>query len=158
MAKTNINYNKKKGITIPLVLCIILVIVCYLISLSWAMSISRDRYENTLNNQKAYYMARSAMEQIELKLVTMHQYCYESISNLENAPDDEKNFLFSVFIKDILKPLDKNITDEKLEYLVNEFKIFSVNKETSTLTFEVKVTGKCGGYESSIKRLITISL
>ena len=108
MAKTNINYNKKKGITIPLVLCIILVIVCYLISLSWAMSISRDRYENTLNNQKAYYMARSAMEQIELKLVTMHKYCYESISNLENAPDDEKNFLFSVFIKDILKPLDKN--------------------------------------------------
>lgn len=158
MAITIINYNNKKGLTIPLVLCIILIIVCYIISLSWVMSISRDRFENTINNQKAYYMARSAMEHIELKLRTMHHYCYESITNLENAPDNEKDFLFSVFIKDILKPLDKIITDEKLEYNVNEFKIFSFNKESSTLTFEIKVTGKYGGYESSVKRLISIGL
>ena len=153
-----INCKNRKGIIVPIVLCIILIVFAYIISLSWAMSSSRSRYENTLNSRKAYFMARSAMEHIELKIKTMQRYCYEAILNLEQASDEEREFIYSIFVKDILTPLDNNISKEPLEYHINEFKIVSKDDvESSSFTFEIKVTGKYGGYESSIKRLIRVS-
>ncbi len=149
--------NNNKGWVIPSILCVLLLIICHIFFSFWSMSVSRSRYENTLNSRKAYFMARSAVEHIELKIKTMQHFCYESILNLEKAPDDEKNFLFSVFMKDILVPFDNQISKEKLEYYIKELKILPNEKDTSSLTFEIKVTGVCGGYESSIRRLIKVS-
>ena len=153
-------YNKKNGFVFSVVIIIIglLFVFYFIVSQSWSMSISRSRYENALNNAKAYYMARSGMEQIILKLDTMKKYCHEAILNLEKAPVNERNYLFSVFMDDInVPPHDDFKKNEKLEYSVNEFNIFYKDTENSTLTFEIKVTGKYSGFESSIKRLICIS-
>ena len=153
-------FNKKKGFVLSVIIIIIglLFVIYFIVSRSWSMSLSRSRYENSLYNSKAYYMARSGMEQIILKLDTIKKYCPEAILNLEQAPVSERNYLFSVMMEDIIiPPHDDYKKNEKLEYSVNEFKIFHINTETSTLTFEIKVKGKYSGFESSIKRLISIS-
>lgn len=153
-------YNNKNGFVLSVIIIIIglLFVIYFIVSQSWAMSLSRTRYENTLYNAKAYYMARSGMEQIILKLDTMKKYCHEAILNLEKAPVSERNYLFSVFMEDIIiPPHDDYKKNEKLEYSVNEFNIFYIDTKNSTLTFEIKVTGKYSGFESSIKRLISIS-
>ena len=151
-------YNKKKGMAIPIVLCVILCFGCYVASLSWSMSNSRSRYEKTFNNRRAYFMARSGMEHMMLKLKTMQRHCSESMLTLENAPSESKSLVYSVFTGDIIIPPDNDYKrNEKNEYRVTDFKVESVDLESSSLTLQIEVLGKCGGYTNSIKRLIRIS-
>lgn len=150
-------YKNKKGIAIPIVLGVILCLGCYIASLSWSMINSRNRYEKTYNNRKAYFMARSGLDHLLFKLKTMQRHCYESMLTLESAPEEEKQLLYSVFSEDILVPPDNNYTGEKYEYRVKSFKIKSVDLDSSTLTLELKVTGKYSGYQNSIERLVKIS-
>lgn len=150
-------YKRKNGMAIPIVLGIILCFGCYIASLSWSMTNSRNRFERTYNNRKAYFMARSGMDHMLFKLKTMQRHCYESMLTLENAPEEEKNLLYSVFAEDIMIPPDNDFTGERHEYRVNDFKIKTVDLDSSSLTLELKVTGKYGGYQNSIGRLVRIS-
>ena len=151
-------YKNKNGMAIPIVLCVILCFGCYVASLSWSMSNSRSRFEKTFSNRKAYFMARSGMEHMMLKLKTMQRHCSESMLTLENVPDEAKSLVYSVFTGDIIIPPENNYKHkEKNEYRVNNFQIESVDLETSTITLQIEVIGKSGGYSNSIKRLIRIS-
>ena len=159
IADKHMKDNNKKGMAIPIVLCVILCFGCYVASLSWSMSNSRARYEKTLNNRKAYFMARSGIEHMFLKIKTMQRHCYESMLTLERVPDDEKTIIYSVFTEDVIIPPDKkiNYNGEKFDYKINNFKICNVDLESSSLTIELESLGVCGGYKNSIKRLIKIS-
>ncbi len=150
--------SNRKGLIIPTVICVLLCVIYYIVSFSYSMSMSasRTRYQNSLCGIKAYYMARSGMEHIILKINTMKQYCYDAILNLEKAPDKEKKYLYSVFIEDVLMPPHDNYKNEKLEYSIKKFNILSIDIENSTLTFEIEVNGKYCGYESSVKRIICL--
>ena len=151
-------HNKKNGIAIPIVLCVIVCFGCYIVSLSWSMANSRNRYEKTLNNRKAYFMARSCLEHMMLKIKTMQRHCPDSMLSLENAPTEEKSLLNSVFTGDIIIPPDKDYKkNNKYDYRVTDFKIESVDKNNSSLILQIGVTGKYGGYSNNIKRLVRIS-
>lgn len=149
--------QNRKGIAIPIVLVVVLCFGCYIVSLSWSMSNARSRYQQTLNNRRAYFMARSGMEHIMLKLKTMQRHCCDSMMSLENAPEEDKDLLYKVFTEDVLIPPDNHYTGEKFEYRVNDFGIESVDLEACMLTLRLEVLGKYGSYQNSIKRLIRIS-
>lgn len=151
-------HNNKNGRAIPIILCVIVFLGCYIVSLSWSMADSRNRYEKTLNNRKAYFMARSGIEHLMLKIKTLHRYCPDTMLALEKAPEEEKNILSSVFIGDIIIPPDNNYKKlDKYEYRINNFKIESVDSENSSLDLQIESTGKFGGYSDNIKRLVRIS-
>jgi hypothetical protein len=122
------------------------------------MANSRNRYEKTLNNRKAYFMARSGIEHLMLKIKTLQRHCPDSMLALENAPEEEKTLLKNVFIGDIIIPPDNDFKiNDKYEYRVNDFKVESVDLENSSLVLQIEVVGKCGGYSDNIKRLVRIS-
>ena len=150
--------NNKNGMAIPIVLCVIVCFGCYIVSLSWSMANSRNRYEKTLNNRKAYFMARSGIEHLMLKIKTMQRHCPDTMLALEKAPEEEKNILNTVFTGDIIIPADNDYKKlDKYEYRINEFKIESVDMENSSLVLHIESIGKCGGYTDNIKRLVRIS-
>ncbi len=155
-------HNTKKGIAIPIVLAVVLMFGCYVVSLSLSMSNSISRYEKTLNNRKAYFMARSGIEHMMLKIKTMQRHCSDSILTMEKAiledvAESEKQYLFSVFKEDIKIPPDNDLTSDKCEYYIDKFKIESVDLESSSLTLEIEAIGKYFGSKNSIKRLVRIS-
>ncbi|MBQ2592107.1 MAG: hypothetical protein II567_02345 [Candidatus Riflebacteria bacterium] len=150
--------NNKKGMALAIVLCVIVCLGCYIVSLSWSMANSRNRYEKTLNNRKAYFMARSGIEHLMLKIKTMQRHCPDTMLALEKAPEEEKNLLNSVFTGDVIIPPNKDFRkNDKYEYRINEFKIESVDLENSSLVLEMESVGKYGGYSDNIKRLVRIS-
>lgn len=149
--------QNRKGIAIPIVLAVVLCFGCYVASLSWQMSNARSRYQRILNDRRAYFMARSGMEHLMLKLKTMQRHCCDSMMALENASDEDKDLLYKVFTEDVLIPPDNSYTGEKYEYRVDKFNIESVDVEACRLTLDIEVVGKCGGYKNSIKRLSYIS-
>ena len=150
--------NEKKGMALPIVLCVIVCLGCYVISLSWSMANSRNRYDKTFKNKKAYFMARSAMEHMMLKIKTLQRHCSESMLTLENVPEDEKKIVYSIFTGDIVIPPDNDYkNNDRYEYRINDFNIKSVDLEKSALIVEIETIGKFGGYSNSIKRLIRIS-
>ncbi len=153
-----LSVENRKGIALPIVLVVILCLGGYVTSLAWSMSNARSRYHQTLNNRKAYFMARSGMEHIMLKLKVMQRRCCDAMIALEETTDEnDKKLLNNVFIEDILIPPDNNYTGEKYEYRVNDFGIESVDLDASKLTLRLEVTGKSGGNKNSIKRLVRIS-
>lgn len=150
--------NNKNGMALPIVLCVIVCFGCYVVSLSWSMANSRNRYEKTLNNRKAYFMARSAIEHLMLKIKTLQRHCPDSMLALENAPEEERNLLNTVFTGDIIIPPDNDFNiNGKYDYRVNDIKIETVDLENSSLILQIEVVGKYGGYSDNIKRLVRIS-
>ena len=150
--------NKKNGMALPIVLCVIVCLGCYIVSLSWSMANSRNRYEKTLNNRKAYFMARSGIEHLMLKIKTMQRHCPDTMLVLEKAPEEEQKLLSSVFTGDIIIPPSDNFKkNDKYEYRISDFKIESVDLENSSLVLQMESVGKYGGYSDNIKRLVRIS-
>ncbi len=147
----------RRGIAMPIIFGLVLCLAIWVASLSWTMTNSRARYQQVLKARKAYFMARSGMQHLFLKLKTMQRHCIEAMQSIENANDDEKKLLYSVFIEDIIVPPDDSYTGEKYEYRVNEFKVESIDHEESKLTLQVGVEGSFGGQKNSISRLIRIS-
>lgn len=143
---------------IPIVLAVVLCLGCYIVSLSWSMSNARSRYQQTLNNRKAYFMARSGIEHIMLKLKTTQRHYIEAMTALESATtEEERKLLYSIFTEDVVVPPDNDHTGEMYEYRISGFNIESVDLEASNLTLQLEALGKYGGYKNSIKRLIRIS-
>ena len=149
--------NGKKGLAIPIVLCVILCLGIYVVSMSWSMSTARNRYTKTLNNRKAYFMARSCVEHLLLKIKVMQSRCWDSMLALETKNEEDKVLYNSVFKEDILVPPDNNYTGEKFEYRLNEFSVDSVDLENSRITINIDVTGKYGANKNGIKRLMCVS-
>ena len=147
----------RHGIAMPIIFGLVLCLAIWVASLSWTMTNSRARYQQVFKARKAYFMARSGMQHLFLKLKTMQRHCIEAMQSIENANDDEKKLLYSVFIEDVIVPPDDSYTGEKYEYRVNEFKVDSIDHEESKLTLQVGVEGSFGGQKNSISRLIRIS-
>lgn len=153
---TNILYNKK-GIAIPILLVITICISCYMISLAWSMAGSRSKFQQTLNYRKAYYIARSGVEHMKLKLKIMQKYDSETISALENASQSEKEMLNKAFAEDVIIPFATESHKGGDSYKVTEFCLKDSDPDSDKLNFMLDVEGINSGYKSSIKRLIQIS-
>jgi hypothetical protein len=142
---------------LAIVLGLIMCLAVWIGSLSWTMTNSRSSFQQVLKGRKAYFMARSGLQHLLLKIKTMQRHCHESFNALENADADEIKLLTAVFIEDIIVPPDDNYTGEKYDYRVNEFKIESVDYENAKLTLQIGAEGGFGGQKNSISRLIRIS-
>lgn len=148
---------QRKGIAMPIIFGLILCLAVWVASLSWTMTNSRSRYQQVLKGRKAYFMARSGMQHLLLKLKTMQRHCIESMQAIENANEDEKKLLYGVFIEDIIVPPDDKSTGDRYDYRVREFKVESVDLEDAMITLQVGVEGSFGGQKNSISRLIRVS-
>lgn len=149
--------HAKKGIAMPIIMGLVLCLAIWVASLAWTMTNSRSRYQQVVKSRKAYFMARSGMQHLLLKLKTMQRHCTESMLAIENANADEKKLLYDVFIEDIIVPPDDSYTGEKYEYRVNEFKVESLDLENAKITLQVGIDGSFGGQKNSISRLIRVS-
>jgi hypothetical protein len=145
------------GIAMPIILGLVLCLAVWVASLAWTMTNSRSLYQQVLKGRKAYFMARSGMQHLLLKLKTMQRHCIESMQAVENANESEKKLLYAVFIEDIIVPPDDNSTGEKYGYRVNDFRVESVDLEEAKITLQVGVEGTFGGQKNSISRLIRVS-
>ncbi len=148
---------QRKGIAMPIIFGLVLCLAVWVASLSWTMTNSRSRYQQVLKGRKAYFMARSGMQHLLLKLKTMQRHCIESMQAIEDANEDEKKLLYGVFIEDIIVPPDDKSTGDKYDYRVREFRVESVDLEDAMLTLQVGVEGSFGGQKNSISRLIRVS-
>ncbi len=152
----------KNHLIIPIILFFVVLYLCYyIISLSLSLSEKRSRFERIYNNTKAYYMARSAMDQAILKLETMNHYQDDSLFASENLPENEKRLLYLRFMEDIIIPPGSTDNKEKYEYRINDLKLMFNDSNVSSLTIELRAIGNYGsygGFKSSIKRFININL
>ena len=149
----------KNNLIVSIILFFVVLYFCYyIVSLSLSMSEARSRFEKTYNNTKAYYMARSAVDQVFLKLETMNHYNDDSLFTARNLPQSERKIFYLRFAEDIFIPPGGSDNKAKYEYRINDFKLVSTDSNVSSLTFELKATGNYEGYENSIKRFISISL
>ena len=150
-------FMNKKALAMPIIFGVILCLAVWVASLSWTMTNSRARYQQTLTSRKAYFMARSGFEHLLLKIKYMQRNCLESMIAIEQANSDEKKILYPVFLGDIMVPLDVRASDEHIGYKVSRFNVEAVDKNTSTMTFEAEITGSIGGQKNAISRLMKIS-
>jgi len=149
--------KSRKGMALAVILAVVLCLGVWISSLAWTMTNSRSSMQQVFKGRKAYFMARSALEHFLLKVKIMQRQSSESMAALENANNDEKKMLFSVFKEDIIVPPDDNYTGDKYHYRVNDLSIESVDYENGRLTMNVETEGSFGGKKSSISRLIRIS-
>lgn len=141
----------------PIILGLVLCLAIWMASLSWTMTNNRSRYQQVLKGRKAYFMARSGMQHLLLKLKTMQRHCIESMRAIEEANDDEKKLLYAVFIEDIIVPPDDKYTGDRYDYRVREFKVESVDLDDGRITLQTGIEGSFGGQKNSISRLIRVS-
>ena len=160
MEETKNNY--KNNLIVPIFLFFMVLYLCYyIVSLSLSMSEERSRFEKTYNNLKAYYMARSAIDQAVLKLEIMNHYNDDSLLSVKNLPESERKIFYLRFVEDILIPPGSTNNREKYEYHITDFKLASTDSNVSSLTFELKAIGNYGsygGYKNIVKRFICINL
>lgn len=149
--------HARNGIAMPIIMGLVLILAIWVASLSWTMTNSRSRYQQVIKSRKAYFMARSGMQHLLLKLKTMQRHCIESMQAIENANEDEKKLLYAAFIEDIIVLPDNSYTGEKYEYRVNEFRLESLDLENAKITLQLGVEGSYGGQKNSISRLIRVS-
>lgn len=151
------NTVNKRGMALAIVLGLVMCLSIWIGSLSWTMTNSRSTFQQVLKTRRAYFMARSGLQHLLLKIKTMQRHCSEAITVMEKAEADERKLLKSVFIEDIIVPPDDNYTGEKYDYRVSEFNIESIDYEQAKLTLQVGAEGSFGGQKNSISRLIRIS-
>ncbi len=151
------NRMNRRGMALAIVLGLVMCLALWIGSLSWTMTNSRSTFQQVLKTRRAYFMARSGLQHLLLKIKTMQRHCSETITVMEKAEADERKLLKSVFIEDIIVPPDDNYTGEKYDYRVSEFNIESIDYEQAKLTLQVGAEGSFGGQKNSISRLIRIS-
>lgn len=151
------NGMNRRGMALAIVLGLVMCLALWIGSLSWTMTNSRSTFQQVLKTRRAYFMARSGLQHLLLKIKTMQRHCSETITVMEKAEADERKLLKSVFIEDIIVPPDDNYTGEKYDYRVSEFNIESIDYEQAKLTLQVGAEGSFGGQKNSISRLIRIS-
>ncbi len=102
-------------------------------------------------------MARSGLQHFMFKLKILQRQRFESMRALEQANEDEKKVLYSVFLQDIIVPPDNSYSGERYDYRVKVFNIESVDYDNSRITMQVETEGSFGGQKNSISRLIRVS-
>lgn len=147
----------KKGINIPVLLAVVICLVCYVTSFAWSMARARSSFQKTLNNRKAYYMARSGAEHLILKLKIMKQSCPESINSLVSGTEEERAVLNKAFMEDILVPFGQGNDRCLYEYRATDFSFNSDSRDKNGLIFQLTTEGKYSGYKSSVTRLVQLS-
>ena len=151
--------RNKGSIFIPIIaLIVVLCLGYYIISLTYSMAEARGRFEQTLNNRRAYFMARSGIEHTVLKFDTLQRYNKEAINTLVESKGEDRQITYLAFTKDILLPPDDSHTGEKFGYNIDEFDLKDANISSSTFLIELKSIGRYGRYRNNIKRLIYLSL
>lgn len=150
-------FNNKRGLALPIILALVLLLAIWIGSLAWSMTNARSRFQQVHKARKAYFMARSGLQHFLLKLKMLQRHGVESMRALEQANEDEKKVLYSVFVQDIMVPPDDSYSGEKYEYRVNEFNIESVDYENARITLQIGAEGRFGGQKNSISRLVRIS-
>ena len=142
---------------LPIILGLVLFLAVWIGSLAWSMTNARSRFQQVHKARKAYFMARSGLQHFLLKLKMMQRHGFESMRALEQANEDEKKVLYSVFLQDIIIPPDNSYSGERYDYRVKVFNIESVDYDSSRITMQVETEGSFGGQKNSISRLIRVS-
>lgn len=153
----SIKIHTKKGIALPIVLAVILMLAFWIGNISWRLSQNRSQFQRIYKTRKAYFMARSSLEHLFLKLKMIQRHTTESMLAMENANDSEKKILYSAFTQDIIVPTDNNNTVKIYKYRVKDFNIESIDYKNSKITLQIAVEGNYSGQSSSISRLVRIS-
>jgi len=149
--------KSNNGMALPIILALVLLLAIWISSLAWQMTNARSRFQQVHKARKAYFMARSGLQHFLLKLKMMQRNGTESIRALEQANEDEKKILYSVFVQDIIVPADNLYSGEKYEYRIKGFNIESIDYDSAMVTMQVEAEGRFGGQKNSISRLIRIS-
>ena len=149
--------TNNRGMALPIILALVLLLAIWIGSLAWSMTNARSRFQQVHKARKAYFMARSGLQHFLLKLKMMQRNGVESVRALEQANEDEKKNLYSVFVQDIIIPPDNVYSGDKYDYRIKEFNIESVDYDNARITMQVSAEGSFGGQKNSISRLIRIS-
>ena len=149
--------NSRRGFALGLVLIVVACFGLWITSVSWSMMNNRSQYRRLVKTKRAYYMARSGMEHLLLKLKVMQRQCPHTVRALEMAVESEKLQLFKIFTADVVLPDDTAIIGETSRYNVTDFEVESVDFDTGRLTLRMGVTGVYEGYDNTISRLMRVS-
>jgi hypothetical protein len=155
MKKTLFNY--RRGLALPVILALVLLLAIWIGSLAWSMTNARSRFQHVHKARKAYFMARSGLQHFLFKIKMLQRQGFEAMRSLEQANEDEKKVLYSVFLQDIIVPPDNSYSGERYDYRVKTFNIESVDYDSSRITMQVETEGGFAGQKSSISRLIRVS-
>lgn len=150
------NYLKRRGIALPIVLGIVLCFAVWVGSLSWTMSSSRSRFTYAFKLRRSYFMARSALQHFFLKMKVMQRQLPETMAVLEGAPDADWPALSSSFIEDIVIPHDAPAS-YTLSYGIDSFTIGTRDLEQGEMTIEIVAGGKADGVQESIRRIYRVT-
>ncbi|PKL49606.1 MAG: hypothetical protein CVV42_06385 [Candidatus Riflebacteria bacterium HGW-Riflebacteria-2] len=142
---------------LPIILGLVLFLAIWIGSLAWSMTNSRSRFQQVVKARKAYFMARSGLQHFLLKLKMSQRKGLAAMRALEQANEDEKKVLYSVFLQDIIVPPDNSYSGERYDYRVTKFNVESVDYDSSRITMQVEAEGSFGGQKNSISRLIRVS-
>jgi hypothetical protein len=149
--------NSRRGFALGVILIVIACFGLWITSVSWSMMNNRSQYQRLVKTKRAYYMARSGMEHLLLKLKVMQRQCPHTVRALEAAMESEKSQLFKVFTADVVMPADSAIVGDASRYNVTDFEVESVDLDSGRLTLRMGVTGVYEGYDNTISRLMRVS-
>lgn len=146
----------RQGIAIPIVMGVALCLAVWVGSLSWTMSNSRQRFQRALKARRAYFMARSALQHLFLKMKTFQRQRPEVMLALERASPEEWTTLSRAFIEDVVRP-GEPIASYAATYDVAEFRITGRDLEKSQLVIEILAEGTVDGTTETIRRVNRVS-
>lgn len=151
-----VNYFRRRGIALPIVLGIILCFAVWVGSLSWTMSSSRSRFTYAFKLRKAYFMARSGLQHFFLKMKVMQRQLPETMAVLEGAPNADWPALSGSFIEDIVIP-QESLSSYTLSYGIDSFTIGTRDLEKGEMTIEIVAGGKADGVGENIRRIYRVT-
>ncbi len=149
--------DNRRGFALGVVLILIGCFGIWITSVSWTMMNNRSQYQRLLKGKQAYFLARSGMEHLLLKLKVMQRQCPHVVRALEAATDTEKQSLFMAFTEDVVVPVDSEFTGESNKYGITEFDVESVDLDQGRLILRIGVKGQYGGFDNKVSRLMHIS-
>lgn len=149
--------HKQKGLAMPIILGLVLVLSIWVASISWQMTNSRSAYQRSLQSRQAYLLARAGIEHFLLKVKTMQRQSHESMMAIEQANAEEHNVLSRTFLEDIVILPDNQFTATSHSYIIKEYAIESIDSVHGILTMRVVAEGSFGSEKNVLSRLFRLS-
>lgn len=148
--------NSRRGIALPVVFGVALCLAVWVGSLSWTMSNSRHRFQRVVKARRAYFMARSALQHLFLKMKTFQRQQPDVMMALERATPEEWGTLSRAFTEDVVLPAAL-IGSYSASYGVKAFEITGRDIEKSQLVIEIQAEGTVDDMTETISRVNRVS-
>lgn len=149
--------RKQKGLAMPIMLGLVLVLAIWIASIAWQMTNNRSAYQRVLQSRQANFLARAGIEHFLLKVKTMQRQSHESMLAIEQANADEQKILARTFLEDVVILPDNQFTATSHSYTIKEYAIESVDSVHGILTMRVVAEGSYGSEKNVLSRLFRLS-